>query len=167
MVKRGLKTVSQRSMEAGAKNLMVWKKEHPEGGNLRHGAHSGTIRKKYSDKRTTEGKQLASIMKGLRDDFGGNGNIPMAAQIILDSIKSKVVVILQIGKYVDRQIELIDQKTGELLPCLGRNFTSYTESLRRDLEALTAMTSKKPSRVPDLDTYLKQAYSEKGDDDKH
>jgi len=141
---------NQAERDAGAKNLQNWLAENPSRGNLKHGAYSHSIRHRYGDKRYREGRQLDLIMKGLRKDFGDNGGIPMAAEILLDSIKSKIVVILQIGKYVDRQIELIDQKTGELLPCLGRNFTSYTESLRRDLEALTAMTSKKPSRVPSI-----------------
>jgi hypothetical protein len=153
MAKKGSK-VSSEGLEARKKNLLDWVADHPEGGNLRHGAYSGTIRQRYSDKRTRQGKQLAEIMKGLKEDLGCNGNIPMGAQLILDSIKSKIVVILQIGKYVDRQIELIDPKTGELLPCLGRNFTTYTESLRRDLEALTTIANKKSSRVPSIEEII-------------
>lgn len=141
---------------AGEQNLNNWLAEHPSGGNLRHGMYSVQIRQRYSDRRTSEGAKLASIMKGLREDLGGNGHIPTAAHLLLDSIKSKIIVILQIGKFVDRQIDLIDQKTGELLPCLGRNFTIYTESLRRDLEALAAMAGKK--KAPDLQDYLKASY---------
>jgi len=142
---------TQAEIEAGRQNLLDWKQDHPEGGNLKHGAYSHAIRQRYGDKRYREGKQLARIMKGLREELGGNGNISMAAQLILDSIKSKIVVILQIGKYVDRQIEIIDPKTGELLPCLGRNFTVYAESLRRDLQALASMAgSKKASSYKDV-----------------
>ena len=153
--KKHIQTPAEQA--AGEKNLSTWLAQNPSHGNLKHGAHSGMVRRRYGDKRYREGKQLASIMKGLREDLGGNGNIPTAAQIILDSIKSKIVVILQIGKYVDKQIEIIDPKTGELLPCLGKNFTSYTESLRRDLEALSSMSGKK-TKVPDLTTYLKENY---------
>ena len=146
-----MKARSKKAIEIGTKNCLEHRPPTPA---LKHGAFSVQIRQRYSDKRTREGKQLAQIIKGLKEDLGGNGNIPMAAQIILDSIKSKIVVILQIGKYVDKQIELIDPKTGELLPCLGRNFTAYTESLRRDLEALAAIASKKTSRLPTLDEII-------------
>ncbi len=139
---------------AGIKNLVDWKNDHPGGGALKHGMYSVQIRQRYSDRRTTEGRKLALIMKGLREDIGGNGNIPTMAQLLLDSIKSKIIVILQIGKYVDKQITLIDEKTGELLPCLGRNFTVYTESLRRDLEALTAMGNGKRRKIDSLEDII-------------
>ena len=39
-------------------------------GEVTHGAHSLTIRQRYSDLRTTEGKQFAGIMTGLVEDLG-------------------------------------------------------------------------------------------------
>lgn len=48
-----------------------------------------------------------------------------------------------------------------LLPCLGRNYTSFSEALRRDLESFYSLANKKPSRLPDLETYIKANYPEK------
>ncbi len=50
-------------------------------------------------------------------------------------LKPALIVLFQISKYISRQ-ESIISPTGELLPCLGRNYTTYSEALRRDLEAL-------------------------------
>ncbi len=61
-----------------------------------------------------------------------------AQRLLLDNIKAKLIVIIQIGKYVDKQPNIINSQ-GELLPCLGKNYTTYAESLRRDLEVLFAV----------------------------
>jgi hypothetical protein len=50
-------------------------------GEVTHGAHSLTIRQRYSDLRTTEGKQLADIMTGLVEGLGGQG------QAVADDIR--------------------------------------------------------------------------------
>lgn len=52
--KPGRKPTPQE-IEAGRKNLEKWKSENPSGENLTHGAHSSTVRQRYSDRRTTEG----------------------------------------------------------------------------------------------------------------
>jgi hypothetical protein len=94
------------------------------------------IRQKYSDKRTSEGRQLHTIMEGLKADHGGPEGLSAGQLLILENIRSKLIVLLQIGKYADRQISLINER-GELLPCLGRNYTGFSEALRRDLKHCT------------------------------
>jgi hypothetical protein len=141
VAKKGSKSVSQKFIAAGEKNLLDYREKNPTPA-LKHGAYSHAIRRRYGDKRYREGKQLAEIMSALIEDLGGNDKITASQRLILDNIKAKVIVICQISKYVDRQPSIINEK-GELLPCLGRNYTTYSEALRRDLEALTAMTSKK------------------------
>jgi len=69
------------------------------------------------------------------------GDLSAAQCLILDNIKSKLIVLFQIGNYVDRLDSIINDQ-GELIPCLSRNYTTYSESLRRDLEALFAMKRK-------------------------
>lgn len=133
---------TKRELEASKKNLAKWNAENPAHGNLKHGAHSGTIRKRYSDKRTTEGRQLATVMQRLVQDLGGAPEISAPQALLLDNIRSKLIVLFQISKYVDGQASIINE-TGELLPCLGRNYTVYTESLRRDLEALFSIKRKR------------------------
>ncbi len=136
MGKNGKQTPAEA--EAGCQNLLSWKADHPGEANLKHGAYSNGVRRRYGDKRFREGKQLDAIMKALVEDCGGQDKLTASQRLILDSIKSKIVVLFQISKYVDLQPCIID-KEGNLLPCLGRGFTTYSEALRRDLEALTAM----------------------------
>ncbi len=94
-----------------------------------------TIRRKYEDRRTTEGRQLSAIMADLVADLGGAEVLTAPQRLLLENIRSKLIVLFQISKYISQQ-ESIITATGELLPCLGRNYTTYSEALRRDLEAL-------------------------------
>ena len=129
--------------EAGARNLAKWWEDHPEGGNLRHGAYSKQVHRRYSDSRYREAKQLNKIMEALVADLGGQNELAAAQQLLLNNIRSKLIVLFQIGAFVDRQESIITEK-GELLPCLARGYTTYAEALRRDLEALFAI-KRKPS----------------------
>jgi hypothetical protein len=142
-----------RRNAAGSRNLQVWKEKHPEGGNLRHGFYSGNIRRRYADKRTREGKELAGIMKAMVADLGGD---PSASQgILLSSIKSKLVILLQVSRFLDQQPGVLT-KDGSLLPVLKNGFGHYSEALRRDLLALHDLGARRPARVPDLDDYLEK-----------
>ena len=134
---------TKRQMEAGAANLAKWVAKGHAPGALKHGAFSRHIRKRYSDKRTREGRQLQAIINNLILDLGPD--LSASQCLLLDRIREKLIVLMQIGKYVDHQPSIINDK-GELLPCLGRNYTTYAESLRRDLEALYN-TAKKPKRI--------------------
>lgn len=149
---------TKAEQEAGARNLAEWKADHPEGGAVKHGAYSRHVRQRYNDKRTTEGRNLASVMRGRIEDLGGQANLTSAQRLLLDNIRSKLIVVLQISKYVDQHTSIINSK-GELLPCLGRNYTVYTESLRRDLEALFSI-----KRKSDPITYQKALKALQGGD---
>jgi molybdopterin converting factor small subunit len=99
-----------------------------------HGAYTGHIRRRYSDKRYKEGKQLQAVMDALVDDLGGQGNLTAGQRLLLDTIQSKLIVVLQISQYVDQQAEII--KDGQLLPVLGKNYLAYLNSLRLALDQL-------------------------------
>ncbi len=99
----------------------------------RHAAYSSQIRRRYSDKRTKEGKRLAAILHELVQDVGPDLSVGQC--LILDRIREKLIVLMQIGAYVDEQQSVVTAE-GALLPCLGKGYTTYAESLRRDLEAL-------------------------------
>ena len=137
--------------------LARWKANHPEGPNFRHGAWSVHVRKRYADGRTREGKALQAVIRGLASDVG---ELSAGQALILDRIREKLVVLMQIGAYVDKQPSCITP-TGELLPCLGRGYTAFSEALRRDVELLYSMAARKPSKAPDLQTYLRQLKSAK------
>jgi hypothetical protein len=151
------------SQEAGAKNLAKWQAEegyHQQA--LKHGAYSATIRQKYSDRRTAQGKRLKAVEDDLVEDLGGPLEINAAQSVILGGLRSKFIVIFQIGDFLDRQTSIIS-KDGELMPCLGRNFLSYTDSIRRDLETLYGMAKTKIKRqVPKLEDLISKSKEDAG-----
>lgn len=131
------------------KRTKFTKRERP-GPPATHGAYCQHIRERYSDLRTKEGQRLHAVTQGLIADLGGQANINTAQSVIIENIKSKLIVLFQISDYADKQITIVDENTGELLPCLGRNFLSYSEALRRDLEALQKFsTNQLPSDLYD------------------
>ena len=142
MARKGKKS-TKAERNAGQKNLQDWVAEHPEGGNLKHGAYSKHVHRRYADGRYREAKQLNAVMKGLVEDLGGQSELTAAQSLLLNNIRSKLIVLFQIGAFVDQQESIINEK-GELLPCLGRGYTTYAEALRRDLEALFAI-KKRPA----------------------
>jgi len=153
--KRKKRKATEAEKEAGARNLAKWKEENPSGGRLTHGGYSRHFRQRYQDARTREGKQLRAIIRGLVEDLGGEASLSNAQRLILDGIKSKLIVIIQIAKYVDKQPSIINSQ-GELLPCLGKNYTTYAESLRRDLEVLFSV--KRKSKTINLSEYINGKY---------
>lgn len=120
-----------------AKSIKNHPEERDDKGRFlpRHAAYSRQIRQRYSDKRTKEGKRLAAVLNELIQDVGPD--LSAGQCLLLDRIREKLIVLMQIGAYVDRQESILNDK-GEILPCLGKNYTTYAESLRRDLEALYA-----------------------------
>lgn len=119
---------------------------------LVHGARSARFAERYSDLRTREGRQLQNIIDGLVTDLGGQDQITAGMQLILNQLKSKLIVVLQLSKYADTQPDLV--RDGELLGCLGKNFLAYNESIRRDVQALNDLAKNRPSKGPDLNEYL-------------
>ena len=113
----------------------------------RHAAYSRQIRRRYSDKRTREGKRLAAILDELRQEVGPD--LSAGQSVILDRIREKLIVLIQIGAYVDKQQSVITHE-GALLPCLGKGYTTYAESLRRDIEALYSTPNKRQKQIPTI-----------------
>jgi len=87
-------------------------------------------------------------------------NLSAGQVLILDRIREKIIVVMQIGKFVDGLRGIIT-KDGGIIPALGKNYMSFSEGLRRDLQAFYEMADRRPSKVPDLASYLKQKAEEK------
>jgi len=98
-------------------------------------------------------------MDGLIADLGDHENLTAGQRLLLDTIQSKLIVILQISKYVNRQPSIIDQ-SGQLLPVLGKSYLSYLNSLRLALAELYKMSNDR-GKAPDLEEYIHQNYGEK------
>jgi hypothetical protein len=149
--------------ESGQLNLAAWKKKNPAGAKLTHGAKSVNFRRRFDDRRTNEGKQLSAVIRSLEDDLGGTANLTAPIRLLIDSnVRPKLITLMCINQYINKQESLINDK-GELLSCLARNYISFSNALRRDLEALVAMakTNGNKARVPSLDQWISQQKSEK------
>lgn len=101
---------------------------------MSHGAYSKIVKKKYSDARTREGKALQAIMKAIEKDIGK----PFDARqsLLMSLIRSKVVIIMQIGKYLESIPEIVDYDSGKVPYVVDRTFFTASSSLRSALNEL-------------------------------
>lgn len=102
---------------------------------------------------------MGQVMDSLVEDLGGPAQISAGQQILLGNIRSRLITLWQIGEFADRQESVISEG-GQLLPCLGKNYTSFAEGLRRDLESLYSLASKNPKRAPSIRDVLKNGENE-------
>jgi hypothetical protein len=127
-------------------------------GNVTHGAASGTVAQKYDDLRTQRGKALKETLDALILHFGGAQGVSAPMQILIDSaVRPKLIVLMQIGNWVNRQSEeRIVDKAGNVPDVLSRVYLAYTNSLRRDLESLNNMAKDAGSKIkpPSIDDII-------------
>jgi hypothetical protein len=149
---------SKAQRKAGAKNLAKWQKEEGHGQQRRtHGAYSVTIRQRYSDLRTSEGRKLRAVIDSIVDDLGGVTEVNSAQNVILASLRSKFIVIFQISDFLDKQQSIINQE-GYILPILGQNLLQYSDSIRKDLEGLYGLNrSTLRRKVPQISDIIAQS----------
>ena len=145
--------------EAGREN---WDRERSlitagkkPGHSTEHGAFAKHFRKRYSDLRTREGKRLKEVMDALVADLGGQPTIMQ--QLGLGNIRTELIVLFQISKWIDKQESLI-APDGDLIPVLRGSYLQYSNSLRADLESLAKLAGKK--QAPSLDEYLDAKYGD-------
>ena len=105
--------------------------------NTKHGAYAAVKALKQGksiDKRTRLGKEIARSRQRLLDELG---RVPTESELyVLDQIIEKRIfcsLIRQWGINKEKEGNIIDEK-GNLAPCLGKNYISYGESLRRYLK---------------------------------
>ena len=128
-----------------------------------HAAKSAKIAERYSDLRTKEGRTLKAILGHIVSDLGGEGNLNGKQRLLLDTLRAKLNVILQISDYADLQFDGpgIITKEGDLIPCLGRGYLAYTNSVRLTLRELyEGWDAGKPPKT--LEQYLAECREEVG-----
>ena len=131
MARKGEKA-TKREAEAGKKNLEAWLKEHPSRGNLRHGAYSNIVKKKYSDARTREGKALRAQIDSLIADLEP---LTPAQQITIARVAEKLIVVWQLSHFIETEGMKIIDREGKGIPCLNTHLRD-SASLLRDLDLL-------------------------------
>jgi len=127
--------------------------------NIVHGGRSRHVRRRFTDKRTSEGQQLLAVMNQLTSDLGGEETLNAGQKLRLDTVRTLLISLMCIGKYVDKQPELIVD--GDLLPVLKDSFLKYSRALKDQLDSLYA-SAKTIEAVPDLGQYITSQYGKKG-----
>lgn len=113
----------------------------------------GNIRERYTDRRTVEGRQLAGIMESLVDDLGGPEALSGFQNLLMASLRGKIIILLQMSKYLDECVSIV-REDGSVPPVLDSTFLRFTESARRDLETLACLGSRRKHQVPRLEDLL-------------
>jgi len=138
------------SHKSGARNLAKYTRAHGHTAPLKHGVYSVSVRRKFRDKRTNEGKQLSGAMTSVLDGLGGPENLDAAQQLILSGLESKLIVVLTISNYLEKQTELIGQD-GKLIHILRKDFLNYSKAIKDDLMSLYTLRDRgKPRNIPRL-----------------
>ena len=126
------------------------------------GPQSRFVRRRFTDLRTKEGKELAAIIAAIESDLG---NVRPGQRILLENLRAKIAIVRAIGKWIDRKEGGVIRENGELLPILARNFLSYSNEVRRSILALYALAERKPPAL-DLESYIaEQQAAKKSSDD--
>jgi len=115
------------------------------------GPRSRFVKRRFTDLRSREGKELAAIIGELEQDLGP----PNPGQrVLLETLRAQLAVARAVASWAEQQPAIV-QQDGRLLPALGENFLAYTNSIRLGIVALYDLSAKKKVRGPDLDAYLR------------
>jgi DNA-binding transcriptional ArsR family regulator len=112
-------------------------------------------RRRLLDGRSAEARRLKAVMSALVQELGGSAALTAAQQLIIGQLREKLVALSAISQHLDRQAALIGED-GLLVPALRRSHLAYSNSIRRDLEALHGLRDGKKRAPASLADYLKQ-----------
>ncbi len=124
---------------------------------LKHGVHSKMAQGRFGDARTKDYREIETALDRIAGDYGGRSEMSGAQLTLLDSIRPMLIVLIQVGRFVGKRAEVVDEK-GNLLPVLDKNFLTYCESIRRHIQAIHELGKKRPTRAPDLTAYIQENY---------
>jgi len=128
------------------------------GQKVKHGGYSFMVKGELPENRKHVLKYLTAARENLIRDLGPTEEDLTAAQIILiDRIVSKLGIIRCIEEHIRENSVMVGQN---LAPALGKNYISYNNSIRIDLDKLGIRT-KQVDSVPDVQTYIKSKYRKK------
>jgi hypothetical protein len=114
-----------------------------------HGAQSSGIRKRFSDKRTAEGKELEQVMGAIVEDFGGLDALSGHQMGLLMIIQEKLMVVLPIKKWLESQLGDLVDKDSKLPPVLERSYLHWLNGLEQTLNKLYSTMDKKKGLSPE------------------
>jgi hypothetical protein len=112
-------------------------------------------RRRYSDRRTAEGKKLQAVQDSIVASVGGQEMLNAPQAILLASIASKLIIMWEISVYLDGGA-IVDGQ-GELSPCVSKGFCQYSNALRQDLVAFYGLSrfQIRRERLPKIEDLIK------------
>jgi len=130
---------------------------HP-GRRKSHGGYSYLTTGNLPENRAYIERYLTETREGLVRDLGPTEEDLTTAQIvIMDRIISKLGIIRCIEEHIRENSVMIGDN---LAPSLGKNYISYNNSVRLDLEKL-GIDKRKGDEVFDLQEYAREKYGKK------
>ena len=141
---------------AGQKNLAEFQKTvRFKTQNVTHGIKSKHAKRQYNDLRFAKAKKLKLVMDNIITDLGGPEALNAGQEIVLATLRSKMIVLLQISEFLDSKDSVFGTDE-ELLPVLKNNFLAYSAAVRKSLESLYSMTTQKSS-VPRIEDIIQKS----------
>lgn len=111
------------------------------------------------DGREKETQLLKRELQDLADDRGGPEHLTNAERTLLERAAFKSVLCQVVEAYTLKQASPIGQDG--LLPVLAKQYLTWSNSLRRDLEAL-GLRPERPDKRPSLQEFLKARSAQNG-----
>lgn len=118
---------------------------------------SRKARRRFSDGRCREAKELSAIIGAVEDDLG---QVSPGQKILLETLKFKFSILRGIFAWIEQQPSVV--KDGHVLSVLQRNFLGFDNSIRLSVLALYELSSKRPVKTVDLESYLAGKKSAEG-----
>lgn len=140
-------------------NLKKYWETHPSGPNLKHGEKSRVVRRRFTDLRTSQGRELARILGELEDDLG---SLSGGQRILMGNLAAKLAIVRSISAWIDRQTSIVAD--GKLLPIVETGFMGYMNAVERTVVLLYDLAGKRPPRTVDLQSYIEGKRRKKNPD---
>jgi hypothetical protein len=114
-------------------------------------------RRRLLDGRSSEARRLKTVLRALVEDLGGEEGLTPAQRLILGQLREKLVALAAITMHLDKQASAIGED-GQLIPALRRSHLAYSNSVRRDIEALHGLRDTRKKKIQSLEEYVRSRY---------
>lgn len=112
------------------------------------------ILNRYNDKRYPEARALEAVLKGIIADIGTE--LDTRQGILLNLLRSKLIIVMQVNKYLETCETLIDHEKGQAKMVLDRTFPVYSKEINRILNELYASTKKQNKGFKSYEDLVKE-----------
>jgi hypothetical protein len=111
--------------------------------------------------RRKDDRALRNWQDSIISDCGGLPEMDSFQLSMLDRATEAMIILSSISQYVCQEGVGIVGNDGQLTPCLRNSYIAYSNTFRLAMESIYARIGKKPSKVPDLEQYLREKYGKR------